>query len=359
MKTIDEIDSNFRLSADIPADTVFCDPREEPFRCYGLAANAEGSFCRLPLEMLPRCSEGVRRLAFHTAGACVRFSTDSPYLAVLWELGESENMAHFTPCGQSGMELFEETEHGTISVGNFLPQMQPEGGCLLRQSALTPLGADMRHYVLYLPLYNSISSLMLGFAPDAHLEIGRVPSSEVPLVFYGSSITQGGCAAKTGSCYTTLLARRLDAAQINLGFSGNAKGEEIMARYISGLKMSAFILDYDHNAPSVDHLLRTHEPFFRIVREAQPQLPIVLVSKPDFDSAPEENRLRRNVILRTYANALAIGDRHVYFVDGETFFGRTDRDLCTVDGCHPTSLGFLRMADQMEPVLRRALADRA
>lgn len=119
MKTIDEIDLNFRLSADIPADTVFCDPREEPFQCYGLVPNAEGSYCRLPLEMLPQCSEGVRHLAFHLAGACVRFSTDSTYLAVLWELGESENMAHFTPCGQSGMELFEETEHGTISVGNF------------------------------------------------------------------------------------------------------------------------------------------------------------------------------------------------------------------------------------------------
>ena len=132
-----------------------------------------------------------------------------------------------------------------------------------------------------------------------------------------------------------------------------------MGEVCHSLYIALNALSENHNAPSVDHLLRTHEPFFRIVREAQPQLPIMLVSKPDFDSAPEENRLRRNVILRTYANALAIGDRHVYFVDGETFFGRTDRDLCTVDGCHPTSLGFLRMADQMEPVLRRALADRA
>ena len=132
-----------------------------------------------------------------------------------------------------------------------------------------------------------------------------------------------------------------------------------MARYIAGLEMSAFIFDYDHNAPNVDHLRRTHEPFFRIVRQAQPQLPIVLVSKPDFDGYPDENRERRNVILQTYANAVAAGDRHVYFVDGETLFGRGDRDMCAVDGCHPTSLGFLRMADRLEPVLRRALADRA
>ena len=85
----------------------------------------------------------------------------------------------------------------------------------------------------------------------------------------------------------------------------------------------------------------------------------MLVSKPDFDGYPDENRERRNVILQTYANAVAAGDRHVYFVDGETLFGRGDRDICAVDGCHPTSLGFLRMADRLEPVLRRALADRA
>lgn len=359
MKTIAEIDPNFKLSSDIPADTVFCDPREEPFRRYGLVPNAAGSYCRLPLEMLPQCSEGVRHLAFHLAGACVRFSTDSEYLAVLWELGESGNMAHFTPCGQSGMELFEETDRGTVSVKNLLPQMWPEGGCLLHQSALAPLQRGLRHYALYLPLYNSLRILTLGFAPGARIETGRVPAVEEPLVFYGSSITQGGCAAKTGSCYTTLLARRLDAAQINLGFSGNAKGEEVIARYIAGLEMSAFIFDYDHNAPNVDHLRRTHEPFFRIVRQAQPQLPIVLVSKPDFDGYPDENRERRNVILQTYANAVAAGDRHVYFVDGETLFGLGDRDMCAVDGCHPTSLGFLRMADRLEPVLRRALADRA
>lgn len=359
MKTVAELDPNFKLAAEFPCDATLFDQRNAPFRLYGLVPNAEGSLCRLPLEMLAQCSEGVRHLAFHLAGACVRFSTDSEYLAIVYELGESGGMAHFTPCGQSGMELFEETENGTVSVKNVLPQMRPEGGCLPHQSALAPLKAGMRHYALYLPLYNSVRSLLLGFAPGARVEPGRVPSLEAPLVFYGSSITQGGCAAKTGSCYTTILSRRLDAAQVNLGFSGNAKGEEVMARYIAGLKMSAFILDYDHNAPSADFLRKTHEPFFRIVRQAQPQLPIVLVSRPDFDTFPADSRARRDVILQTYENALAAGDRHVYFVDGESLFGHSDRDMCAVDGCHPTSLGFLRMADCLEPVLRRALCERA
>ena len=81
----------------------------------------------------------------------------------------------------------------------------------------------------------------------------------------------------------------------------------------------------------------------------------MLVSRPDFDKNPEDSVKRRNVILRTYANALAAGDKNVHFVDGELFFGPTDRDLCTVDRCHPTDIGFLRMADTMEPLLRRIL----
>lgn len=128
-----------------------------------------------------------------------------------------------------------------------------------------------------------------------------------------------------------------------------------MARYIASLPMSAFILDYDHNAPSVEHLLATHERFYKIVREAQPELPIVMVSMPDYDRDPEMAAARRAVIVRTYARALEAGDRHVYYVDGQSLFGDTDRDMCTVDGCHPNDLGFLRMADRLEPVLRHAL----
>ena len=355
MKRIEEIDPNFQVNDFLPQGYSFLDPREEPFQLYGIVSNEEGSFCRLPLDFLPQCSEGVRDLARHLAGACVRFSTDSSGLCVLWELLGQGNMGHFTACGQSGMELFEETDGGVRQTANLIPQMDNGRGCCSLQRAFIPLASGLRHYALYLPLYNGLKQLSLGFAPGARVEAGRRPRIAKPLVFYGSSITQGGCAAKTGSCYTTLLARRLDAAQINLGFSGNAKGEESMARYIAGLEMSVFILDYDHNAPSVEHLSATHEPFFRIVRQAQPQLPIVLVSKPDFDRDIPGNRLRRDVIVRTYANALAAGDKNVYFVDGEHFFGAADRDLCTVDGCHPNDIGFLRMADTLEPVLRHIL----
>lgn len=101
--------------------------------------------------------------------------------------------------------------------------------------------------------------------------------------------------------------------------------------------------------------MATHERLFRTVRRAQPNLPIVMLSRPDVDGDPNADA-RRAVVRRTWENAKATGDEKVWFVDGATLFGKTDRDLCTVDGCHPNALGSLRMADAVEPFLREALA---
>ena len=84
-------------------------------------------------------------------------------------------------------------------------------------------------------------------------------------------------------------------------------------------------------------------------------MPVIIMTKPDFDSNPEDSTVRREVIRRTYTNALAAGDKNVYFLDGEQFFGNFARDMCTVDGCHPNDLGFLRMAESVYAMLLKSL----
>jgi lysophospholipase L1-like esterase len=148
----------------------------------------------------------------------------------------------------------------------------------------------------------------------------------------------------------------LDCNYINLGFSGSARGEEIMAQYIAGIKMSAFVLDYDHNAPTIEHLENTHEKFYRIIRASNKELPIIILSKSDFENAAEENKKRRDIIYKTYIDAIKEGDENVFFIDGELMFGIKDRDSCTVDGCHPNDLGFMRMAEVIYPCIERVLA---
>ena len=176
---------------------------------------------------------------------------------------------------------------------------------------------------------------------------------EKPVVYYGSSITQGGCASRPGSAYESILSRRFSCDHINLGFSGNAKGEKEMAEYISGLDMAVFVYDYDHNAPSVEHLQMTHEPMFKRIRSAHPDLPIVMMSRPRPKLSPKEEQ-RLEIIRTTYRNALQSGDRNVYLIDGRTLMQMAGNEG-TVDTDHPTDFGFTSMAKTISEVFEQIL----
>jgi lysophospholipase L1-like esterase len=128
-----------------------------------------------------------------------------------------------------------------------------------------------------------------------------------------------------------------------------------MAEFIASVPMSIFVMDYDYNAPNVTHLQNTHEPFFRIIREKQPDLPIVMLSNPNYRLNPEENEKRLAVIRKTYENAKARGDKNVYLISGENFYGDEDIYACTVDKIHPNDHGFALMTSEirktLEPIL--------
>ena len=161
----------------------------------------------------------------------------------------------------------------------------------------------------YLPLYNSIYEMEIGIDDEAVLEAPPAYAHKA-VAFYGASVTQGGCASKPGNNYSAMLSRWLDFEQRNLGFSGLATGEELIARYISLLDLSAFVLDFDHSKDP-ETLVRTHKNFFGIIRKAQPKLPIIIMSKGDFDPKPQENTYRRDIIFETYSDAKRKGDERV------------------------------------------------
>ena len=204
--------------------------------------------------------------------------------------------------------------------------------------------------------YRNIPDIFSLFLHDKNSEIlpPEPYATEFPVVYYGSSITQGASASKPSGAYQNLLSLFLNIDHINLGFSGNAKGEQSMADYIASLKMSAFVMDYDYNAPTPEHLKETHEPFFKTIREAHPNLPILILSRPKYYPNDEE-LLRRDIVRQTYENALSNGDKNVYFIEGNTLMSDEIKDLGTVDGTHPTDLGFFSMAKRIEPMLKEML----
>ena len=315
----------------------------------GLAlSDREGRrYWRLPADVIDQVNSGVSEVAKFPSGARVRFATDSRRIALCAIVGPAGYIKNVGAIGKCGLAGYVDGEWHYV--------VYPAASDAEEMTGAYDLDGKMHEHTVYLPLFTPLYDLMIGLDDDAQVKPPRPYAVQKPIVFYGSSITNGASATHAGNAYVSIVCRRLDASFLNLGFSGSARGEESIARYIAGLDMSLFVMDYDHNAPDAAHLEATHERFFRIVREAQPDLPIALISKPDFDIDPEGNAARRAVIRRTYEHALAAGDARVRFIDGETLFGTTERRDCLVDGTHPNDLGFRRMADAITPVLRELL----
>ena len=215
---------------------------------------------------------------------------------------------------------------------------------------------SMEDVTVWLPRNEILSEFTISVEDDSMME-APTPYKYPPILYYGSSITEGGCCGRVFHSYEAIISQHLDVDFYNLGFSGSAKGEIEIADYIKNIPMSIFVLDYYHNAPDVKHLKDTHEPFFRRIRESNPDLPIIMMSKPNFEYHDDSND-RREVIRDTYNKAVSMGDKNVYFIDGESLFGDVDRFFCTNDGCHPNDLGFYRMALVIEPLVKKILEEK-
>ena len=321
--------------------------KDAPIKLFGASLNKNNRIVRMDEEVAKTVNEFTAVRIFSGAGVRIRFKTNSKHIKLRANV-ESNGIDWAIPLsGSCGMDIFEEQER----IGNFCPKNY---GVLEFEDTFEK-SEELSNITIMLPRNEPVLDLEISIDDDAVMLECDPYTYEKPIVFYGSSITEGGCSSTVGKCYTALVTRWLDSDYINLGFSGNARGEQTMASYIKNLDMSIFVMDYDHNAPTVEHLDATHEPFFKAIREANPTLPILMMTKPDFDFGKEENIRRREIVRRTYDNAISSGDKNVYFIDGETFFGDKDRSLCTVEKCHPTDLGFMKMAEVVYPVLKSIL----
>jgi len=346
-------DKNFQTEKVGDLEVCYYDALKPPFELEGFPWRDPALiFNRLPASFTEKdVYAGMLCHARRTAGGAIRFRADSPHLTLRTVLVNSADMNHMPRAASAGFDFY----GGAGKDIKYRKTVQPDRDQKNLETLLIGGQAgQMTDWTLYLPLYGAASKIEIGIACGSKPEKPTPHAVSRPVLFYGSSITQGGCASRSGNAYTTMLCRAVDAPQINLGFSSSGTGDPAVAEAIAGLDLAAFVMDYDHNAPSPEHLENTHEKFFKIIRGKNSGLPVIIMSKCDFLGS-KEDKDRREVIRRTYTNAVRGGDKKVWFIDGETLFGREDRDACTVDGCHPNDLGFYRMFRTILPTLEKAL----
>ena len=343
---ISKIDKNFKVETKIEREGLtFYDIDEAPFKTYGVFREGE-HYVRMPTDAAKSVSERVVSLYRHSAGGRVRFVTNSPYIAVSIKLNCAYKMSHFAFTGSIGCDMYS----GTRYIGTIVP---PTNVTNEYEGVINTLSEEACEYTINMPLYSETDKMYIGIKEGSILKEAPDYDIKKPIVYYGSSITQGGCASRPGNSYQSIISRELDADFINLGFSGSARAEDEMAEYIASLDMSVFVYDYDHNAPTLEHYKNTHERMFKIIRERKPNLPILMMTRPEY-YLDEDETARLQVMLDTYNNAIAAGDKNVYYIKGPDLIASV-RESALVDGGHPNDSGFVNMANVVGTKLKEIL----
>jgi hypothetical protein len=91
------------------------------------------------------------------------------------------------------------------------------------------------------------------------------------------------------------------------------------------------------------------------LRKAHPKTPIVLVEDRSYANAVllpslrQRNADSRAALKKVYEQLMAEKVEGLYYLPGDKLLGEDGED--TVDGSHPTDLGFVRQADAFQTVL--------
>jgi len=302
--------------------------------------DTNGPWERLPARAEWTVTPAVWNLSKQTAGISVRFITDSRILGAAWDGGEAMN--HMAATGVSGLDLYRRTASGWEFAAVGRPKPERTVATLLKDQERTPV-----EYLLFLPLYQKVTDLKIGVEKSAILGAPAKRTTK-PIVFYGTSITQGGCASRTGMCHTALLSRWLDREVINLGFSGAGKMEPAMADLLGEIDTDLYVLDAVPNM-TPELVEERAADFVRRLRNYKPETPILLVENPS-----EWRKNTSNIKLReAFAMLQKEGVKNITLMSADVL--EPGPEEATVDGVHPTDLGFYRYALAFEPRVKALL----
>src|SRR5712672_2973992 len=272
-----------------------------------------GEFFRLPAALQEKFPPPVWNLAKSPSGARVRFRTDTTTLAIRLEYPSPPNMNNMHAFGQTGVDLYTDGAYR----GTAIADKDAAPGKIYEHIYLSDKPRAFRDATLYLALYKPVKVLAVGVDSEARFEKPRRFAVPRPVVFYGTSITQGGCASRSGMSYQAILGRLLNIDFVNLGFSGNGKGELAVAEAVSQIDASCFVLDFAQNNGTVDSLREVYGPFLDTLRKAHPDTPILAIT-PIYAareaSGGTQNDGMREHIRQVVSQRIGAGDRNLQIV---------------------------------------------
>jgi hypothetical protein len=309
---------------------------------------------RFPLRLKDALPKAVWSLAQSPSGGRIRFRTDSSSLAIRLDYPSPPNMRNMHAFGQTGVDLYLDGVYRSTAIA---PQ-DTKPGVAVEHVYFEKQPRAQREITLYLPLYKGVKVLGIGLDKGAEISKARPVALAKPIVFYGTSITQGGCASRSGMSYQAILGRTLNVDFVNLGFSGNGKGEPVVADAVAEVDAACFVLDFAQNNRTVESLQEVYDPFITTLRKKHPDTPIVAVTpianaREQISPDSQTEGMRRH-IRQVVSKRIGAGDTRLQLVEGTDLLGY-DRLDGLVDGSHPNDLGFQWMAEGLASRLAKVL----
>ena len=313
-------------------------------------SSREYQFQRFPQKYKDRVRKEVWDLSQNSAGVSVSFSSNTSKLLIKWTLKNRFKMNHMTNVGVNGFDLYQKrnNEWCFISVG--IPNELKNETYLFKG-----MKKENKYYRIHFPLYNTLTDLELGF--DSNSSVRFFKKKSPPLIFYGTSITQGGCASRPGLAYTNIISRKLNRNCINFGFSGNGHLEISIARILAKIANAIFIIDCMWNIDEKTVIENT-KPFIKALRSKKRNLksPIIFHEQYLSNLHHPDKKFIKSVIKKNLAlkkqidNEKSKGSNHLHLVEQD---GCINQDTeATVDGIHFNDLGFERFSKHLINKLR-------
>ena len=328
------------------------------FPVYGKVSEATKTrYQRLPAALEGVSRDAVWRLGTQSAGLYLRFRSNSTSIHARWTSTYGSQLSNMNPTGVRGLDLYILVDGVWRHAGVGRPSDDKTTTyCMVKN--MTP---EEREYMLYLSLYDGVDALEIGVDEGASLEqpLARTPRTERPVVMYGTSILQGCSASRPGMAHTNMIARALDREVINLGFSGNALLDLEIARLMASVPDPAvYVLDYAPNAHAP--MIKEHgEEFFRILRDAHPDVPVIFIEDVIFPHTLFDSAIRKEVEDKNFEQKALFerlkkqGEKGIYYIPAAKM---TEPDgESTADTIHLTDLGMQRYVDLVLPVIRKAM----
>lgn len=319
--------------------------RRNNYRIYSVFPH--GGFERIPQSKLEGLSCGVCENARYSAGKTITFSTDANFIDLLVTYERQDLFNNMDVRMSSGLDVY-----GVLAEGGleWLCCLAPKSTSRLWAEGRIEHGNRFSSLLIVLPSYAAIEEIMLRVEKKFSVTIEE-KTSNVDILFYGSSITQGCAASRSGLNYVNQVALKLGCRIANYGFSSSAKGEEEIAQLIAHEHASVYVIEYDHNA-TVDELKKTHQRFYEIVRAENPSSFIIFLSRisAGISISQDEYEERDKIIRETVDYAARQGDGNVCYIPGDKIAPTNERSLF-VDDRHPNDRGMSLIADQIIGVI--------